>query len=114
MLVSVVLPTYKERENIGPLITEILRRFENLHHKLQIIVVDDKSPDGTANEVSKAIQQSSYPGRSNIHLLTGKKQGLGAAYIRGFNFALKKFNPDFEKIEQLKNNYTSSLYLFLS
>lgn len=89
MNISVVLPTYKERENIGPLIQKILQVFQNYSHKVQILVVDDQSPDGTAEVVKKLSAKD-----RNIHLLIGKKEGLGAAYIRGFKVVLKNFKPD--------------------
>jgi dolichol-phosphate mannosyltransferase len=56
---------------------------------MQILVVDDSSPDGTADVVRA--QQRSSP---NVHLLEGKKQGLGAAYIRGMRFALDELEAD--------------------
>ena len=55
--VAVVLPTYNERENIGPLIPEIVQSFESLPHLLQIVVVDDKSPDGTAKVVNDLVKK---------------------------------------------------------
>jgi dolichol-phosphate mannosyltransferase len=87
--VAVVLPTYNERENISPLIAEVIHQFENTSHKLNLIVVDDNSPDGTARIVENLKMKT-----KNLYLLTGEKQGLGAAYIRGFQFAMKKIKPD--------------------
>ena len=86
---AVVIPTYKERENIGFLISKITNIFKKTNYGLQILVVDDQSPDGTADVVKKLSAKT-----GNIHLLVGKKEGLGAAYIRGFKFVLKKFKPD--------------------
>lgn len=83
------MPTYNERENIGPLIADIIEQFKHLSHKLQIVVVDDKSPDGTGVVVTNLVKTS-----PNTYLLSGKKQGLGAAYIKGFTFAQRKFKPD--------------------
>lgn len=87
--IAVVLPTYNERENIAPLINQIIRSFTNISHQLQIVVVDDKSPDGTARVVRDLREKT-----PSLHLLLGKKQGLGAAYIRGFTFAQKQLKPD--------------------
>lgn len=77
----VVLPTYNERENLASLV----RRLLDLGLGLNILVVDDDSPDGTG-EIASALAKS----EENVHLLrrTGKR-GLGAAYLAGFEFALK-------------------------
>ena len=49
--ISIVIPTYNERENIEPLLKQWKSVIEKRQEKLEIIVVDDNSPDGTANEV---------------------------------------------------------------
>ena len=91
--IVVVLPTYNERENIGRLIPELFKQAANFrNHQLEILVVDDNSPDGTGEEVKKLIELQSN--KDKIHLLAGKKQGLGAAYIRGFKYALDKLKAD--------------------
>ena len=77
-----VLPTYNERENLTELIPAILedRRFD-------ILVVDDNSPDGTADVVEE--MQSRFAGR--IHLIRRPgKLGLGTAYLEGFHWALAR------------------------
>lgn len=90
MKVVVVLPTYKERENIIRLIPELVEQFgKKQKHKFEILVVDDESPDRTAQAVKELAKKL-----PNIHLLPGKKQGLGAAYIRAFKHAMKYFKPD--------------------
>ena len=79
---GIVIPTYNERNNIEPLITEIFR----IDPDLQIIVVDDNSPDGTADVVKKLCR--AYPDK--IRLISGDaKQGLGPAYITGISAALE-------------------------
>jgi len=76
----VIVPTYNERENIGPL----LDRLTSLPHGLDVLVVDDGSPDGTAEQV-KVWQAKS----SRVHLLERPgKLGLGSAYRDGFRYAL--------------------------
>lgn len=76
----VVIPTYNERESISLIVPEILATVGPVH----ILVVDDNSPDGTA-EVVKTLSQK-HPG---VHLLSRPgKQGLGKAYLAGFDWAL--------------------------
>jgi dolichol-phosphate mannosyltransferase len=89
MRIVLIIPTYNERENIGRLIDELQGVFRPLPHEMQILVVDDRSPDGTANVVRE--HQSRSP---NVHLLEGTKQGLGAAYIRGMRYALDELKAD--------------------
>ena len=85
-----VLPTYKERRNIVRLIPDLAEQFKNLQkHQFEILVVDDSSPDRTGQAVKEL--EKKMP---NVHLLIGKKQGLGAAYIRGFKYAMGKMKPD--------------------
>ncbi|HLD07575.1 MAG TPA: glycosyltransferase family 2 protein [Candidatus Peribacterales bacterium] len=80
--VLVVVPTYNERENIESLLEEILSLPGNLH----ILVIDDASPDGTAQLVQNA--QNLY-GRDRLHLIlrSGGKAGRGSACMEGFRFA---------------------------
>ncbi|MBD3320195.1 MAG: glycosyltransferase [Chitinivibrionales bacterium] len=78
----IVIPTYNESDNIGLLVPEIYKVVPNV----EVLVVDDSSPDGTANCV-KALSEK----YSGVHLLSrGKKQGLGKAYISGFRWALER------------------------
>jgi|TARA_B100001079_G_C16394507_1_gene508459 dolichol-phosphate mannosyltransferase len=85
-----ILPTYNEVGNIEPLIKEIFTVQSNIDtHHLHVIVIDDHSPDGTADIVEQ--QMKTY---SRLHLISGPKTGLGDAYKRGFSFALETFNPD--------------------
>ncbi len=79
----VIIPTYNEKENIAAIIDAVLA----LPETFDILVVDDNSPDGTAAIVKGKIEQ--YPGR--VHLLERKgKQGLGTAYLAGFDWALER------------------------
>lgn len=76
----VIVPTYNEADNIDPLIEKVL----SLPHGLDILIVDDGSPDGTAGLV-KAWQARS----DRVHLLQRPgKMGLGSAYRDGFRYAL--------------------------
>ncbi|MCF8253041.1 MAG: polyprenol monophosphomannose synthase [Bacteroidia bacterium] len=79
----VIIPTYNERENIE----DIIRAVFTLHQTFDILIVDDNSPDGTANIV-KGLQAHEY--KLNLHILERKiKNGLGTAYIDGFKWCLK-------------------------
>ena len=84
----IIIPTYNENQNISILIDKI-RKLDSLID-LEILVIDDGSPDGTANSV-KEIQKND----SKLHLINReKKLGLGSAYCLGFNWAIKN-NFDF-------------------
>jgi dolichol-phosphate mannosyltransferase len=87
--IVLIIPTFNERENIGRLIDQLQATFLPLAHEMQILVVDDHSPDGTAEVVRE--RQNRWP---NVHLLTGEKRGLGAAYIRGMRHALDALHAD--------------------
>ena len=78
----VIIPTFKEKENIEVLI----RSISSLNVAFDILIIDDNSPDGTAGIV-KDLQKSF----SNLHLIERPgKLGLGTAYIAGFKWALEK------------------------
>lgn len=78
----IIIPTYNELENIKNIVEAVFSLPEDFH----ILVVDDNSPDGTA-EVVKSLQQK-YQGKLHLEERTGK-QGLGTAYIHGFQWGLK-------------------------
>ncbi len=76
----VIIPTYNELENIQNIVPDILSRDE----RLQVLVVDDNSPDGTADAVRSQMEES-----DRVHLLEReKKMGLGTAYVAGFKYAI--------------------------
>lgn len=78
----VIIPTYKERENIET----IIKAISSLTASFDILIIDDNSPDGTASIV-KGLQQS----YANLFLVERPgKLGLGTAYIAGFRWALEK------------------------
>ena len=89
MRTIIIIPTFNERGNIGALIRALLDQFKRMRHDLHILIVDDNSPDGTA-DVVRSLQDNN----ENVHLLTGQKAGLGAAYIRGMNHALHVLQAD--------------------
>ncbi|HPM30352.1 MAG TPA: glycosyltransferase, partial [Chryseolinea sp.] len=82
----VIIPTYKERENIRAIIDTAFALPKDFH----ILIVDDNSPDGTG-EIVEELQHHYNLTETKLHLLkrTGKL-GLGTAYITGFKYALEK------------------------
>jgi len=89
MKVVIILPTYNERGNIVALLASLQDEFQRIRHDMHVLVVDDNSPDGTAGLVREAMQRY-----SNVHLITGDKAGLGAAYIRGMQHAIDEHCAD--------------------
>jgi len=81
--VLVIIPTYNERENIRDIVPIVLSKGENI----DVLVVDDNSPDGTQEEVRLLMEK--YRNRINL-LARPAKLGLGTAYVEGFKYALAK------------------------
>ncbi|MFI6430925.1 polyprenol monophosphomannose synthase [Rhodococcus oryzae] len=80
----VIIPTYNERENIGLIIGRLHAALPNTH----VLVVDDGSPDGTGDLADKLAEQDAD---NRIHVMhRTEKNGLGAAYVAGFNWALAR------------------------
>lgn len=77
----VIIPTFNEKENIGNILKAVFDLQDNFH----VLVIDDGSPDGTADIVRRL--QPSYPRQLFLEERRGK-QGLGTAYIHGFKWAL--------------------------
>lgn len=94
----VIIPTYNEKENIEKIIKEILSLDESFH----ILVVDDGSPDGTA-DIVKRLQ---YDFNGSLHIIErAGKQGLGTAYITGFNWSIThKYDYIFEMDADFSHN----------
>ncbi len=88
--VCFVMPTYNEAENIAPMLRQLLAIFDGLEPvRARVLVVDDESPDGTADIVNEIAQ-----GDGRVLLLSGSKQGLGSAYTRGFEYVLDHLDVD--------------------
>lgn len=87
----IIMPTYNEKANIVKMLPELFeKQFPQITGaEMHLLIVDDNSPDGTG-EIVKS-QQSKY---KNLHLLTGEKQGLGWAYIRGMKYAMTTLKAD--------------------
>jgi dolichol-phosphate mannosyltransferase len=94
----VIIPTYNEKGNISRIIAAVMALEGDYH----VLVVDDNSPDGTA-QIVKSLQEK-YPQR--LHLLVRlKKNGLGTAYIEGFKYCLEKgFDYIFEMDADFSHN----------
>ncbi len=89
MKTLVIIPTYNESENVSAIIDAVLEQEKNI----EILIVDDNSPDGTAKIVKEKQEKN-----NRIHLLEREgKMGLGSAYVAGFKFALEnKYDYIFE------------------
>lgn len=79
----IIIPTYNEKENIEA----IIRAVTSLEKDFEVLVIDDGSPDGTANIV-KGLMAEEFKGRVHLVERSGKL-GLGTAYICGFKWALE-------------------------
>ncbi|MDG5814998.1 polyprenol monophosphomannose synthase [Chitinispirillales bacterium ANBcel5] len=95
--VLIIIPTYNERENIVLIIPEIKKILPQVH----ILVVDDSSPDGTAQCVEQMAR-----GIDGVHLFVRPtKDGLGKAYISGFKWALER---EYEFIFEMDADFSHS------
>ena len=102
----VIIPTYNEKENIEA----IIRAVFDLPHMFDILVIDDASPDSTADIVKKL--QSEFPERLNIIQRAGKL-GLGTAYIAGFRWTLERsYEYVFEMDADFSHNPNDLLRLY--
>jgi len=101
----VIIPTFKEKENIESLI----RTISSLSIPFDILIIDDNSPDGTASIV-KSLQSEFH----NLHIIERPgKLGLGTAYITGFNWALNNnYNYIFEMDADFSHDPNDLVRLF--
>lgn len=90
-IATVIIPTFNEAGNVERTIKELQQVFKSISSwKMQILVVDDTSPDKTY-ELVQSLQEK----HENLHLLINKeKAGLGAAYLKGMHHAFDKLNSD--------------------
>jgi dolichol-phosphate mannosyltransferase len=94
----VIIPTYNEIENIESIIRAVLSQHKPFH----VLVIDDNSPDHTAEKV--ILLQSEFEGRLFLEKRTGKL-GLGTAYVHGFKWALEhKYSYVFEMDADFSHN----------
>lgn len=91
MKIVIISPTFNEKVNIKkliPLLTkEIFPKIKN--HQMHLLIIDDDSPDGTAEVVREFMKKF-----KNVNLLSGAKKGLGAAYIKGMQYAMHEMKAD--------------------
>ena len=102
----VIIPTFNEKENIENIIRKVFSLEKNFH----ILIIDDGSPDGTADIVKKLITE--FKETLFIEERTGKL-GLGTAYIHGFKWALnKKYEYIFEMDADFSHNPDDLIRLY--
>ena len=90
MKLAIVIPTYNEAETIPSLIKELFEKIKQLVERLDILIIDDSSPDGTADiarELGAKYEKITVIQRP-------KKMGLGAAYKEGFRHVLEKLDSE--------------------
>ena len=105
--VCIVIPTYNEVQNIPKLLSGVYSKDQQVQYDkdnilMNVLIVDDSSPDGTADVVKE--YQQNHP---NVYLMSRTmKNGLGAAYIAGMQHAIKLLKPDiiFEMDGDLQHN----------
>lgn len=93
--VLIIIPTYNERENLGPLIDRLMQ----LPVPVDVLVVDDNSPDGTGQLADEIAARN-----PRVHVLhRPNKSGLGRAYVAGFKWALAR---DYEFIFEMDGDFS--------
>jgi dolichol-phosphate mannosyltransferase len=90
MKLVIIIPTYNERENIITLLESLRRVVKSVSgYQIAYLVVDDNSPDGTKDEVESYIKK-----HKDVFIITGKKEGLGKALLRGISHAVDTMKAD--------------------
>jgi dolichol-phosphate mannosyltransferase len=91
MNIVIIIPTYNEKENIVKLLDLIRLSVASVkNHTISYLVVDDTSPDGTADEVRAYAKK-----HARVELIVGKKEGLGNAILRGMDHAVSVMHADY-------------------
>lgn len=87
--IVIVMPTYKEAENIKRMLPELLEKeFPKIKNAdMHLLIVNDLPSDGGPDDGTGDIVKKEMSKHKNLHILEGKKQGLGWAYIRGMKYA---------------------------
>ena len=103
----VIIPTYNEKENVEAIITAVM----TLPLEFHVLIIDDGSPDGTA-DIVKRLMKDTYKDRLFIIERSGKL-GLGTAYITGFKWAIEhKYDYIFEMDADFSHNPNDLLRLY--
>jgi len=88
--IAIAIPIYNEKENILQLVKSLRRLSDQQHWPVDLVIVDDNSPDGSADAILSTFKNSDA-----IHIIKRpRKMGLGSAYIDAFNFILRNLEPD--------------------
>jgi dolichol-phosphate mannosyltransferase len=102
----IIIPTYNEKENIE----KIIRKIFSLPKEFHVLIIEDGSPDGTADIVKRLMKE--FTGKLHIEERKGKL-GLGTAYIHGFKWALaRKYDYVFEMDADFSHNPEDLLRLY--
>ncbi|MBR3566614.1 MAG: polyprenol monophosphomannose synthase [Paludibacteraceae bacterium] len=103
----VIIPTYNEKENIE----NIIRAVQSLPISFDMLIIDDGSPDGTA-DIVKRLMNTEF--KDKLHIVERQgKQGLGTAYIAGFKWAIEhKYDFIFEMDADFSHNPNDLLKLY--
>ena len=83
--VLIVIPTYNEKDNITELLSEVFKSVPQVN----VLIVDDNSPDGTGKIVDDLVANNTYNDRLFVMHRSGKL-GLGTAYIQGFQWGMQR------------------------
>jgi dolichol-phosphate mannosyltransferase len=98
MKALIIVPTYNERDNLEELLRQIFA-LEGLGNSLEVLIVDDHSPDGTGELADRMAAAD-----PRVHVLhRAGKMGLGSAYIAGFRYALER---DYEAIFEMDADFS--------
>ena len=104
----VIIPTYNEKENAEA----IIRAVTSLEKAFDVLIIDDGSPDGTADIVKRLMHEPALVDRLHLVQRTGKL-GLGTAYIRGFEWAIERgYDYIFEMDADFSHNPNDLLRLY--
>ena len=90
MKVFIIVPTYNEKENIGPFLEALGTEFKKIeNHEMNVLVVDGQSPDGTG-EVVQALSKDN----PHLYLLSTPKGGIGADYLKAMRYAISELKAE--------------------